>query len=373
MTFLSKNSQLFSMLLYFFGLLIVLAILLFGVLQLPQFGKTPTGSRLARIQQSSHYQNGKFQNLSPTPDLSAGYGYWDILKAYTQTIPEKEPNQALPFVKTDLQHLPDDQPLLVWFGHSSYLLKIAQKTFLIDPVFSGNASPFSFFGPSYPGANNYTVDDLPMIDYLLISHDHYDHLDFETVKQLQPKVRQVITSLGTGEHLEYWGYNSSIIRELDWWEGLSLDTRLHLTATPARHFSGRGFQRNQAFWASFVLESTTHRLFLGGDSGYDKHFEEIGEKFGSFDLAILECGQYNAMWHEIHTYPEELVKAAQQLRTKAVLPVHWGKFTLALHPWKEPIERLVKEAERQQMPYATPQIGEVMYLNGKYPNQRWWR
>lgn len=361
------------MLIFFFCLAAILAVVTFFVLQMPQFGKIPSGQRLARIQQSKNYRDGKFQNQTPTPDLSEGFSFWDILIAYTKKVEEKEPTKEISSLKIDLKNLPSGTPTLVWFGHSSYLLKLDDKTFLIDPVFSKHASPLSFFGKSYEGTNGYNVEDMPEIDYLVISHDHYDHLDYESITQLKPKVKHVITSLGTGEHLEHWGYSPSIISELDWWEQIQVDTTFKITSTPARHFSGRAFKRNQALWSSFVFETSTHRIFVGGDSGYDNHFEEIGKRFGGFDLAILECGQYNAMWHEIHTYPEELVMAAKHLKTKVVMPVHWAKFTLALHPWKEPIERMIAEAERQQLPYITPKIGEAIQIDKPHPTTKWWR
>lgn len=361
-----------KMLIYLLVTIVVLVVATLLFMQLPQFGKTPTGKRLERILKSPNYREGKFQNQHFTPDLAEGTTYIDILKAYLQTVPEKEPTQKLPSVKTDLKNIKSDKPVIVWFGHSSYLLQIDGKKILVDPVFSGNASPVSFFGKNYDGTNEYNVDDFPELDLLIITHDHYDHLDYETVKKLETKVKKVITSLGTGEHLEYWGYNPNKIVELDWWESTKLDDSTSITSTPARHFSGRGFKRNQSFWSSFVFKTPNYQIYLGGDSGYDSHFKEINARFGEFDLAILECGQYNDMWKYIHFKPEEVVQAAKDLNTKLLLPVHWSKFTLGLHPWKEPIERVTKEAEIQKMPITTPMIGEKMILGENQPTKRWW-
>ncbi len=358
--------------LYF--LFIVLAIL-GGVaifMQQPQFGKQPSGERLKRILASPQYKNGAFQNLSHTPDLAEGVSYWDILKAYFKTIPDKEPKKPIPFVKRNLHEWDSDSTSLVWFGHSSYLIHTHNKNILIDPVFSGNASPVSFFGKNYAGSNEYKVEDLPEIDLLIITHDHYDHLDYETIVKLRTKVKQVITSLGVGEHLVYWGYDEKQITELDWWESSKPFADFTITATPARHFSGRKFTRNQSLWSSFVLQTPSVQLYLGGDSGYDSHFKAIGEKFGSFDLALLECGQYNYFWKYIHMIPEETAQAALDLHAKVLMPVHWSKFTLALHPWYEPIERVTKAATQQNLPYTTPKIGEKIVLGSALPQTKWW-
>lgn len=356
--------------------LIILAFLFVGgfvYLQQPPFGQNPEGEHAQKVNKSSHYQEKGFKNQHLTPDLAEGTTYFDILKAYFKKVENKEPSKPLPSVKTDLKNLPDDVPSIVWFGHSSYLLRIAGKNILVDPVFSGNASPVSFVGGNYPGSNVYAVEDFPALDLLIISHDHYDHLDYKTVKALQPKVKQVVTSLGVGSHLQRWGYSASQITELDWWDKTSIDDSLSITAAPARHFSGRGLKRAQTFWSSFILKTPQYNLYLGGDSGYDTHFKEIGEKYGPFDLAILECGQYNQMWKYIHMMPEETAQAAVELKAKTLLPVHWAKFTLALHPWTEPIERVTKKAQELQLPVTTPMIGEVVEINRNYPTKTWWK
>jgi L-ascorbate metabolism protein UlaG (beta-lactamase superfamily) len=338
------------------GIIAVLGLGIFAFLQTDVFGQNPKGADLERMKKSVHYKNGKFENLSFTPDLKEGVSYWDILKAYFKKIENKEPSEPIESVKVDLKAL-SSEAQIVWFGHSSYLIHINGKNILVDPVFSGNASPFSFAIKNFEGSNIYSVEDMPPIDVLVISHDHYDHLDYKTVKKLQPTVKQVITSLGVGSHLKRWGYAESQIKELDWDESATIDSILNFTAQPARHFSGRGLKRNQTFWSSFVLKTPTHNIFIGGDSGYDTHFKTIGQKYGPFDLAILECGQYNEFWKYIHTMPEETALAATELRAKVLLPVHWSKFRLALHPWHEPIERVTKEAARLNMPILTPKIG----------------
>ena len=358
------------------GIVMLATIGILVFLQTAIFGKTPTGADLERVQKSPHYRNGKFENQRFTPDLAEGATYWKIIKEQFRKIKDKEPDQPIPSVKTDLNNLNSDAPQVVWFGHSSYLLRINGKNILVDPVFSGYASPIPIFGKAYDATYNYTVADMPdVIDVLLISHDHYDHLDYKTVKALQPRVKQVVTSLGVGSHLRHWGYDKTKITELDWNDSTTIDSVLNFTAQPARHFSGRGLKRNQTFWSSFVLKTSTHRLFLGGDSGYDTHFKEIGEKHGPFDLAVLECGQYNPYWKYIHTMPEETTQAAIDLKAKLLLPVHWGKFTLAPHAWHEPIERVTKKAAELNLPILTPMIGQQSPLtpDGGTNLKKWWR
>jgi len=336
------------------------------------FGKKPAGDRLAKIQQSPHYKNGSFQNISPTPVMAEDSSFWKTLKSYVNKPKDTRPPIALPFVKTDLHHLTNDAPVIVWFGHSSYLLRINGLTILVDPVFSNHAAPFSFMVNAYPGADSYAAADMPEIDLLVQTHDHYDHLDYESVGLLKHKIKKIVTTLGTGAHFEYWGFDPSIITELDWWQTSNAAPGLQLTAVPGRHFSGRGISRGKTLWAGFVLKTAVHTLYLGGDSGYDSHFSEIGRKYGPFDLAILECGQYNGHWPHIHMMPEETAQAAVDLDAKRLLPVHWAKFTLSLHSWNEPILRVVKKAAELQLPITTPKIGEPVVIGKTYPEAVWW-
>jgi len=244
---------------------------------------------------------------------------------------------------------------------------------LIDPVFSGAASPFSFTAKSFPGSDVYTVDDFPELDYLFITHDHWDHLDYKTVTSLKSKVKRVITGLGTAAHLELWGYNKNIITEIDWNEKIILDDGFIAYSTSARHFSGRTFKRNKAIWMSVVLQTPSMKIFLGGDSGYDTHFKNIGEQYGPFDLAILECGQYNVYWRYIHMMPEETVQAGIDLKAKKIMPVHWAKFSLSLHDWDEPIKRVTAEALKKNVSLIHPMIGEEVDLDNPAQTSAWWQ
>jgi L-ascorbate metabolism protein UlaG (beta-lactamase superfamily) len=350
----------------------VLAVSLF--MQHPKFGKTATGERLARINNSPNFRDGKFQNQSFTPDLAEDVTYFSVMKeAFFKRSKRNKPKDVLPSGKTSLLALDPEKDVLVWFGHSSYFMQIDGKKMLVDPVFSGHASPFSFMVKSFEGSDIYTPDDFPAIDYLFITHDHWDHLDYKTVLKLKPKVGKIITSLGTGAHLEHWGFSPEQIIEKDWNESSALDSGFVITATPGRHFSGRSFKRNQAIWASFVLQTPSKKIFIGGDSGYDTHFAKIGMEHGPFDLALLECGQYNHSWKYIHLMPEELVQAAIDLKAKTFMPVHWGKFALALHAWDEPIGRVTKEAHRLNVPIIHPMIGEVVDLNEPNETTEWWK
>jgi len=335
-------------------------------------GKSPSGKHLEKLKQSPNYKKSAFQNLSDTPMKPDDISYWKIMKEFIHKNKNTAPPGLLPSVKTDLTNLNSSKPIIVWFGHSSYFIRIENKNFLIDPVFSGNAAPLSFMIKAFPGSNIYRPEDMPAIDYLILTHDHYDHLDFKTVRKLRNKVNKIYCSLGVSSHLKYWGFDINKITEMDWWDSIQLDKNISLTAAPARHFSGRGIKRGQTFWSSFILKTKDHNLYLGGDSGYDSHFKEIGDKYGPFDIAILEAGQYNAMWPLIHMMPEETVQAAVDLKATSLLPVHWGKFTLALHAWDEPIKRVLEKAESLNMKVYSPKIGQPLILEDVFKTEKWW-
>lgn len=339
-----------------------------------QFGKAPSGERFDRIKKSTNYKDNSFQNLNFTPVFAEDVSKFEMIRDGIFKISKrKAPATNLPSVKTNLLNLDPKKDVLVWFGHSSYFMQVDGKRILVDPVFSGSASPFSFMVKSFKGSDIYAPDDFPAIDYLFITHDHWDHLDYQTILKLKPKVGKVITSLGTGAHLEYWGFDPAKITELDWNETAVPDSGFVVTATPGRHFSGRNFKRNQSIWCSFVLQTPSKKIFIGGDSGYDTHFVKIGNEFGPFDLAILECGQYNKSWKYIHTMPEQTVQAAIDLKAKNLMPVHWGKFALSLHAWDEPINRATKEALRLNIPLIHPMIGEAVDLNDFGVQSEWWK
>ena len=354
-------------------ILVVVAFIYFFMRQ-PPFGNRASGARLEKIRRSPNFRNGQFQNLSPTPALTEEASYYGIFREFFFGNKEKRtPPAVLPSKKTDLFQLDPGEDILVWFGHSSYFLQTDGNKILVDPVLSGNASPVKFTTKSFKGSDVYTADEIPEIDYLFISHDHWDHLDYDTMIRLRPKIKMVVTGLGVGAHLESWGFSPERIIEKDWNEELNLGNGFVVHTMPARHFSGRGFKRNTSLWLSFVLITPSKKIYLGGDSGYDSHFAIIGEKFGPFDLAILENGQYNKSWKYIHMMPEEVVQAALDLHAKKLFPVHWSKFSLSIHAWDEPITRVVHEANKRNVVVLHPLIGEkVRFMEDHPPASMWW-
>jgi L-ascorbate metabolism protein UlaG (beta-lactamase superfamily) len=356
------------------SIIILIAITGFFYIRNGKFGKAPEGLRLEKIKKSTNYRDGKFQNFNHTPEITEGYNYFEITYQFLfKKDPRKIPTDSIPSVKTDLLNLPAEKDILVWFGHSSYFMQLDGKKFLIDPVLSGNASPIAGSNKAFPGTERYSVADLPAIDYLLITHDHYDHLDYETILLLKEKTKKVICGLGVGSHFEYWGYKPEVIVEKDWHETIDLDFGFVIHTTPARHFSGRSLNRNNTQWLSFVLETPTSKIYIGGDSGYDTHFAEIGKKFGPFDLAIVENGQYDIKWKYIHLLPSEVLKAASDLRAKKLFPVHSSKFGMANHAWDEPLKMLSELNKAVNMPLATPMIGEVLNLkDSTQVFSKWW-
>lgn len=356
----------------FLVLILILVIVFFLFMQQKQFGKDPFGEKLERVRQSPNYRDGAFQNPMPTDMMLKDTSYPKLIWESFNKPASVRPPKPLPSIKTDLINLADEKPVIVWFGHSSYLIKSKGFTILVDPIFQGHASPVSFFGKPFPGSDVYSLNDFPVIDLVLLTHDHYDHLHYESIKQLATSVKYFCTSLGVASHLEHWGVASEKITEFDWWETKTIIPGIELTATPARHFSGRTFKRGTTLWSAFVLKLHGHKLFLGGDSGYGEHFKEIGSKQGSFDIAILECGQYGKNWPYIHMTPEETVLAAKDLNAKVLMPVHWAKFELAFHDWDDSIKRVVKSATENNQPITTPLIGEPIILDFSYPNKPWW-
>lgn len=335
-------------------------------------GKNPSGELKKKVQASKNFRGGKFNNLLHTKMFADDSTILKMISDLIKATPNRKPHADIPALKSNLLHFPNTETHLTWFGHSSYHIFMDGKHILVDPVFSGHASPIPSMVKAFAGTNIYNADDFADIDILILTHDHYDHLDYKTLKSLKSRIKSIYCSLGVASHLHYWGFSNSIINELDWWESAEITENIRLTATPARHFSGRTLKRAQTLWSSFVLENKTQRLFIGGDSGYGNHFKEIGEKFESFDLAILECGQYNSKWPFIHMTPEQTVQANIDLHSKQLLPVHWGKFALAYHPWNEPINRLVANAKSSGVDYTTPKIGETIIIGTtKTPNE-WW-
>lgn len=339
----------------------------------PQFGAKPSGEHLKRISQSENFQNGQFANgIETKMDFSFSNVNKMIWEFFTAT--NTSPKAALPvkFENNTPENTGDSLVYITWYGHSAFLLEMEGKRLLLDPMFGPAASPVSFTSQRFPYEKPIDLNQFNDIDAVIISHDHYDHLDYPSITRLKGEVGHFFVPLGVGAHLVHWGVAPEKITELDWWEGGTLD-HLSFTATPARHFSGRGLtDRQKTLWASWVLEGKGSKIYFSGDSGYGPHFREIKEKFGSFDFAMMECGQYNEKWEAIHMMPEQTAQAAIDVGAKVMMPIHWGAFSLAPHTWTDPITRLLQAAEAQNIPVIHPVIGDRFAVGNDFPKEKWW-
>lgn len=345
-----------------------------AILNQEKFGTHPAGERLARIQASPNHSNGEFHNTVSTAMLAEGQSTAKIL--WSNLFSDKSrlrPETPLPTVRSDLKSLDPGADLLIWLGHSSYYIHLGGKRILVDPIFSDHGAPFSFLNKTFPGTDLYSAGDMPEIDYLVISHDHWDHLDYATVSALQPGVKNVIMPLGVGAHFEHWGYPKKKLLEADWNTAFRFEDGLSIHVVPARHYSGRLFARNKTLWAGFVLETAAQRIFLSGDTGYGPHIGEIARIFGNFDLVAIDGGQYDPRWPSIHMTPEEAVRAAEQLGARSMMLAHVGRFSIASHPWDEPFIRADKAAGAKAFRLLTPKIGEPVWLDGRKNSfDKWW-
>ena len=335
------------MLIIILGIILLVAGTGLAILSHPAFGLWRHHS-LERIQASPNYYDGMFQNQEPTlqftGDIHGEAAKHRTFKMLKRFLSDKDtiriPSTPIEAVKTDLRALPTDEDWLVWFGHSSYLFCLNGLHFLVDPILQPEW-PSSMMLKAFPGTDIYRPNDLPEIDVLIVTHEHWDHMDYATLRDIRTKVKYVVCPLGIADYLRYWGYSNEQIAEMDWAESLCRQTAIRdtitITCLPSRHFSNRLLgKRNQTLWASFMIEAGGRKVYIGGDGGYDKRFREIHERFGSIDLAFLENGQYNANWKYIHTMPEDLEKDILDLQAKHVFTVHHDKYSLAMHPWYEP-------------------------------------
>ncbi len=360
--------------------LIFTAIIIFLVLSTmafinlaPQFGAKPSGKHLDTISQSNHYDNGQFVNLIETRMDYSLSNIWGMLKE-SMRAKNTTPKAILGTYFNTPKSMPGDSNVMItWFGHSAILLEIEGKKLFLDPMLGPYASPVPIFGKRFKNNPPFDLETLPPIDAVLFSHDHYDHLDYYTIKMIRDKVHHFYTPLGLGSHLKAWGVSPDKITELDWWDQVQFE-QFTFTATPARHFSGRGTNdSNKTLWASWVIGSMNHNIYFSGDSGYGPHFKEIGERLGPFDFAMMECGQYNERWAPIHMMPEETVQATLDVQAAAMMPIHWGGFSLAPHKWIEPAERVSKAASLVNLKLVTPRIGEAFMLMEELPQSTWWQ
>jgi L-ascorbate metabolism protein UlaG (beta-lactamase superfamily) len=291
---------------------------------------------------------------------------------------DKNPLNPLPTIKFIGKDLAEGK--FVWLGHSTVLMKTEGLVVMTDPVFN-RASPLPSFnsksksnffnGKPFIFENPVVIDDLPKVDVVIISHDHYDHLDSKAIKDLSNRVDQFFVPLGVGAHLERWGVNKNRITEYDWYDSKDYKN-IKFTFAPSLHFSGRGVTNgNSTLWGSWMIKSKTLSAYFSGDGGYSETFKKLGNEYGPFDIAFIENGAYNVDWSNVHMFPDEAVQASIDLKAEVLFPIHWSKFDLSVHPWDEPIIRITKEAEKKNVNIATPMIGEVFELSS-IPKKPWW-
>ncbi|MDY7575163.1 MBL fold metallo-hydrolase [Actimicrobium sp. CCI2.3] len=329
----------------------------------------------AQLQGAPQYRDGQFQNEVASPPRSGGFGFiLAVIRGRFEPRDRPAPAGPLPSVKTNLAALDPGQDIVIWLGHSSYFVQVGGKRLLIDPVFSNYAAPVPGMVRAFEGTSLYTAEDMPEIDVVLITHDHYDHLDYASMKALEPKTRLVIAGLGNGAHLRHWGYPEEKIREMNWHGSLELGDGLMVHALPAQHYSGRFLKRNQSLWVSYALETAERRLYFSGDTGFGPHFAQIAKRFDRFDFVSLDAGQYNQKWADIHMTPEEASRAADILNADSLLTGHAGRFSLARHAWDEPFERALAASKGKSYRLLTPRIGEPVHLQDRdQAFTLWWK
>ena len=358
-----RKAKIFSTMVLFFVIIILLSATAFLNLS-PQVGGDP-GSY-----DSPNYYDGKFNNLNET-SVSTG-SFFGTLLDYMVGDDDRNPDIVLP--TKEYQNIPLNQSdvSITWFGHSTILIQSHNTTILMDPILGDGELDPLIFGPSpFAYEHTYDTEDLPQVDYVFISHDHYDHLDMGTIQSLAGA--EFFVPLGVKSHLTTWDIPSEDVIEFDWYDEYNVSSELFIALTPSQHFSGRGLSGDNTLWGSWVLDFNGHKIFFSGDSGYSEEYAEIGDKYGPFDIAIIEAGQYNEAWSSIHMFPEQSVQASIDLEASTILPIHNTKYVLSLHKWNAPLERVTAAGELLNQTVSTPYIGESFVLGGENPDYRWWR
>ncbi len=323
---------------------------------------------------SKNFNGKEFINPVPTDVMQPG-GTWETMKLWFRDTEKRNPKIKPGPFKADLSLLnakSTEALRVTWLGHSTVLIEIDGKRFITDPVFSRYSSPVSFYGVERFFDVPLEIKDLPKLDGVIISHDHYDHLDKKSIQQLGRSDIKFYCPIGIKEILSGWGINKENIIELDWWENISPDNKFTITSAPARHFSGRGIFRNNTQWASWIIKGPKHKVYFGGDSGLWDGYKEIGDKYGPFDLTILEIGAYHKYWGNIHLGPDNALEAHKSLKGKILLPIHWGTFNLGLHAWTEPAERIINLAQGKNISLLLPAPGQTRPMPNSSYISKWW-
>lgn len=333
-------------------------------------GGRPGGTRLERLRRSSHYRAGAFHNTHRATTVLPT-NQRDVLRRFRESADTRKPHRPIPVVSAS--RAPATSGLHVtWYGHASALVELDGVRLLLDPVWSDRCSPSRHVGPKRLHAVPVPLTGIGPIDAVVISHDHYDHLDMDTVKALVTQSSApFLVPLGVGAHLEAWGVPPDRIVECDWEEGHDVGD-VRVTAVEAQHFSGRGLRRDGTLWASWVLAGPSGRVFFSGDTGYFPGYARIGAEHGPFDVSLMAVGAYDPAWQDIHLDPEEAVAAARELDGGLLLPIHWCTFVLAPHPWAEPVERLLVAAASNGVPVAVPRVGERVDVSEPPALDAWW-
>ncbi|MBL1419554.1 MAG: MBL fold metallo-hydrolase [Alphaproteobacteria bacterium] len=329
-----------------------------------------------RILKSAQYDGEKFVNAAPMPQQGLSFFPKMIRQQMFEKMQPSAPKLPIPvqtITPEQLANLPANETIFFKLGHSSLLLWIENEFWLIDPLFSDRASPFSFFGPKRFHPTPLSIADLPDIKGVILSHNHYDHLDKASIEALNAKVENFYMPLGVGASLAQWGVSADQIHEYDWHESVNVGA-LTLTATPSQHFSGRGLSdRNQSLWASWVIKSSQHNIYFSGDSGYFSGFKDIGTQYGPFDISFMETGAYNTLWPDVHMMPQETVQAFIDLKGSVLVPIHNSTFDLSVHAWFDPLEQVLKYSDEQNVKLLVPEMGDPINLNAIPELKTWWQ
>lgn len=358
-----------------FMLLTLIGAMIFWYFTTPQFGRSPSEKQLIAYAATDHHDGEAFFNFERVNMQMDFARIWEVIMEFSNPVDNINPKSDIIPERLTASQL-NAEPMktkITWFGHSSFLIEMDGKTILLDPMFGQQAAPHPWMGTDrYNSTFPLEIDDLSSIDIVVYSHDHYDHLDYSSVVALSKKVKHWMVPLGLDNHLSEWGIDSNKITALDWWQE-SIQSDIEFVLAPSRHFSGRAFSDRMAtLWGSWVIKGASDNIYFSGDGGYGTHFTEIGEKYGPFDIGLMECGQYNYKWADIHMMPEESVQASLDVKAKVMMPVHWGAFTLSVHSWIEPVLRARTEADKLGVILTTPKIGEQIILNEIYPSSEWW-